>query len=78
MIKKTEITVDKVDNAVKNFASLPDDARIRIRTVEKLLACSRSSVWRLVRSGVLKTKKLTPKTTTFGVGDVRQLLARDQ
>ena len=74
MNKKTE----SVDNAVKNFASLPDDARIRINTVEKLLACSKATVWRLVKSGALKTKKLTPGTTTFSVGDVRQLLARDQ
>lgn len=71
-------TNETIDDAVKNFASLPDDARVRIKTVEKLLACSTATVWRLVRSGALKTKKLTPGTTTFGVGDVRQLLARDQ
>lgn len=61
--------------ALEEFNSLPSLARVRIPVVMSLLSVSRSTVWRLVSAGKLKTYKLTPRTTTFSVGELRALLA---
>lgn len=58
-----------------DFDSLPDSALIRQPTVEAVLAVSSSTVWRLVRRGVLKPVKLSERVTGWRVGDVRAYLA---
>lgn len=61
--------------ALSNFEKMPDIGKVRIWVVMALLGISASSVWRLVSAGKLKTYKLTPRTTTFNVGELRVLLA---
>lgn len=64
-----------IPDALKNFDSLPDSANVRQPVVQGLFACSSATVWRLVRRGVLKPKKLSERVTAFNVGDLRKALA---
>lgn len=63
-----------IPDALKNFSLLPDDAHVRQPVVEALFACSSATVWRLVKKGVLKPKKLSERVTAFNVGDLRKAL----
>jgi predicted DNA-binding transcriptional regulator AlpA len=54
---------------------MPDIGNVRIWVVMALLGISVSSVWRLVSAGKLKSYKLTPRTTSFNVGELRAMLA---
>jgi predicted DNA-binding transcriptional regulator AlpA len=79
MENKTETKKEaKTPSSLHQFDTLPDAAQVRIGTVQKLLACSRSTAWRLVKSGVLKPKKFSERVTTFNVGELRELLAKGQ
>jgi predicted DNA-binding transcriptional regulator AlpA len=61
--------------AVSNFDNLPATSFVRLPVVRGLLGgVSAATVWRMVRAGTLKTHKLTPRTTTFSVGELRSLL----
>ena len=64
-----------ISDALKNFDSLPNSANVRQPVVEALFACSPATVWRLVKKGVLKPKKLSERVTAFNVGDLRKTLA---
>lgn len=62
--------------AQSNFDNLPATSYVRLPVVRGLLGgISAATVWRLVRAGTLKTHKLTPRTTTFSVSELRSLLA---
>lgn len=67
-----------VDNdlpeALKSFDSLPNTAQVRLPIVRALFGISSATVWRMVIAGTLKTHKLTPRTTTFNVGELRKFL----
>lgn len=58
-----------------NFDQLPDSAFIRLPVVQTIFDCSVSTVWRLVKSGAIRTHKLSPRTTAFNVGEIRQYIA---
>jgi predicted DNA-binding transcriptional regulator AlpA len=59
-----------------NWDNLPDTSFVRLPVVRGLLGgISAATVWRLVKAQKLKTYKLTPRTTTFKVGELRTLLA---
>lgn len=60
--------------ALSQFSNYPNEAQIRLPTVTALLGISSASVWRLVAAKKLKTYKLTPRTTTFNCGEVREFL----
>ncbi len=64
-----------ISDALKNFDSLPDSANVRQPVVEALFACSPATIWRMVKRGVLKPKKLSERVTAFNVGDLRKALA---
>jgi hypothetical protein len=64
-----------ISDALRNFDSLPDSANVRQPVVEALFACSPATVWRMVKRGVLKPKKLSERVTAFNVGDLRKALA---
>jgi predicted DNA-binding transcriptional regulator AlpA len=64
-----------ISDALKNFDSLPNSANVRQPVVEALFACSPATVWRMVKRGVLKPKKLSERVTAFNVGDLRKTLA---
>jgi hypothetical protein len=62
--------------AKSNFDNLPATSFVRLPVVRGLLGgVSAATVWRLARAGTLKTYKLTPRTTTFNVGELRVVLA---
>lgn len=62
--------------AQSNFDNLPATSQVRLPVVRGLLGgISAATVWRLVKAKKLKTYKLTPRTTTFNVGELRTLLA---
>ncbi len=62
-----------IPTALKNFDDLPDSANVRQPVVH---ACSPASVWRGVNAGrIPKSRKLSPRTTCWNVGELRQALA---
>jgi len=62
--------------ALSNFDNLPATSFVRLPVVRGLLCgVSAATVWRMVKAGTLRTHKLTPRTTTFNVGELRSLLA---
>lgn len=64
-----------ISDALKNFDFLPDSASVRQPVVEALYACSPASVWRGVKAGrIPKPRKLSPRTTCWNVGELRQAL----
>ena len=62
--------------ALSSFDNLPATSYVRLPVVRGLLGgVSAATIWRMVKVGTLKTHKLTPRTTTFNVGELRSLLA---
>lgn len=65
-----------VPEALKYFDQLPDSASVRQPVVQALYACSSASVWRGVKAGrIPRPRKLSPRTTCWNVGELRQALA---
>ncbi len=65
-----------ISEALKNFDQLPDSASVRQPVVQALYACSSASVWRGVKAGrIPHPRKLSPRTTCWNVGELRQALA---
>lgn len=60
--------------ALVNFHQLSDSQHVRLPVVKGLLGVSSATVWRMVKANQLKTYKLTQRTTTFNVGELRSLL----
>ena len=66
----------KQSDSLKNFDVLPSSAFVRLPVLEVLYACSPATIWRGVKSGrIPKPKKLSPRTTGWNVGELRQALA---
>lgn len=62
--------------ALQNFDSLPNSANVRLPVVMALFACSQPTVWRCVKDGrIPRPRKLSPRTTCWNVGQLRQVLA---
>jgi predicted DNA-binding transcriptional regulator AlpA len=62
--------------ALANFDQLPDSASVRLPIVQALYACSPASVWRGVKQKRIPApRKLSPRTTCWNVGELRQALA---
>ena len=71
-----QATSNPIPEALKNFDSLPDSASVRQPVVQALFACSSASVWRGVKAGrIPKPRKLSPRTTCWNVGELRETLA---
>ncbi|HYD90794.1 MAG TPA: hypothetical protein VEA37_04815 [Flavobacterium sp.] len=68
-------TSNNIPEALASFDQLPDSSHIRLPIVKALLGVSSATVWRMVKAKQLKTHKLTPRTTTFNVGELRKALA---
>lgn len=66
---------DQLPTALKNFSLLPNEAQVRLPVVKGILSVSSATVWRMVRAGKLKAYKITERTTTFNVGEIRSLLS---
>jgi hypothetical protein len=63
-----------INSVLQNFDQLPDSAMVRLPIVKGLLNVSGATVWRLVKAGKLKTYKLSERTTTFNVGELKKFL----
>lgn len=71
----SQITNCIISDALKFFDVLPDSASVRQPVVQALYACSAASVWRGVKAGrIPKPRKLSPRTTCWNVGELRQAL----
>ena len=64
-----------INYALLNFDNMPDAGQVRLPVVKQLLGVSGATIWRLVKKGHLKTYKLTERTTTFNVREIKQFLA---
>lgn len=65
-----------IPEALKNFDDLPNTANVRLPVVQSLYGCSTASIWRGVKDGrIPKPRKLSPRTTCWNVGELRQALA---
>ena len=64
----------KINSALAHADSMPNCAMIRLPVVKGLLGISSATIWRMVKLGKLKTYKLTERTTTFNLGEIRELL----
>lgn len=64
-----------IPTALVNFDDLPDSQRVRLPVVTALLGVSNATVWRMVKAKRLNAYKLTERTTSFSVGELRALLA---
>jgi len=63
-----------INPALFHADSMPNSAMVRLPVVKGLLGVSGATVWRMVKAGKLRTYKLTERTTTFNMGEVRALL----
>ena len=59
-----------------HFDYLPDAAHVRPQVARLVVGVSIATFWRIVASGELKTHKLTERTTTIKVGDLRAFIAK--
>lgn len=64
-----------IPDAVRLFDNYPDGAFIRPHVAKILLGVSIATFWRLARSGQIKTYKLTERTTTVKVSELRAFIA---
>ena len=64
-----------INPALRDFSQLPNEAQVRLPTVKGLLGISSATCWRMVKAKKLRAHKLTERTTTFNVGELRALLA---
>jgi predicted DNA-binding transcriptional regulator AlpA len=67
-------TTSIIPDALSNFDILPASANVRLPVVKALLDVSSSTVWRLVAAKKLRVYKLTPRTTTFNCGELREYI----
>jgi hypothetical protein len=72
MVQK--ISNGAIPDALRNFDDLPDSANVRQQVVESLFGCSAATVWRMVKRGKLRTRKLSERVTAFNVGELRTAL----
>lgn len=62
-------------NTFRDFSTLSDSAFIRISEAADLLSISKPTIYRMIKSGLLRTYKLTNRTVAFNVGELRAYLA---
>jgi prophage regulatory protein len=71
---KCSIPHEKFD-AFANFDKLPNSANVRVPVVAAWYGCSRDTVWRWARNGLIpQPKKIGPRVTAWNVGELRAAL----
>lgn len=63
-----------INPALRDFDQLPNSQQVRLPVVKSIFGVSSATVWRMVKAKQLKAHKLTERTTTFNVGEIRALL----
>jgi hypothetical protein len=66
---------DSINPALRDFDLLPNSAQVRLPVTKGVLSVSSATVWRMVKAGKIKAYRITERTTTFNVGELRTLLA---
>lgn len=67
-----------VQDALRNFDSLPDSAHVRLPVVAALFACSPATVWRRVKkSAIPSPRRFSDGITAWNVGEIRKALIGD-
>lgn len=66
---------NSINPALKDADSYPSSAMVRLPVVKGLLGVSGATIWRLVKANKLKAYKITERTTTFNLGEIRALIA---
>ncbi|MBV5349929.1 AlpA family phage regulatory protein, partial [bacterium] len=62
-------------DAIKNLDSTPDSGYARDHVVAAWYCCSRATIWRWAKEGVIPSpKKLGPRVTAWNVGEIRAAL----
>ena len=64
-----------INPALRDFDQLPNSQQVRLPVVKALLGVSSATVWRLCKAKKLFPSRITERTTTFNVGELRALLA---
>lgn len=72
--KVYNMTQKSINQSLANLDLLPDSAHIRPKSCAQALDVSTSTFWRLVKQGRIRTHKLTERTTTVRVGDLRAFM----
>lgn len=73
--KRAEVRKEGIDDVLKKFGSLPDEAHVRLPVVMALFACSAASAWRYVKNGTLPApRKFGARVTAWNVGLLRGVL----
>lgn len=74
-LRKRNASATTLPDPLRNFNGLPDQAFVRLPVVLMLLGVSRSTVWRLCKSGALPApKKLGSRIAVWSVRDLRKVL----
>lgn len=63
-----------IPEAAKHFEQLSPECQVRLPVVKIMLGISGATVWRMVAAKKLTAHRLTERTTTFNVGELRSLL----
>ena len=63
-----------ITSSLAQFDQLPDSAHLRPKVCAQILGISIASYWRLISSGKLKAYRLTTRTTSTRVGDLRSFI----
>lgn len=64
-----------INPTLRDFDLLPNSAQVRLPVTKGVLSVSSATVWRMVKAGKIKAYRITERTTTFNVGELRMLLA---
>lgn len=64
--------------AMESADTVSDTTQIRMIVLTSLLGVSRATVYRLIKAGKLKPYKLTERTVTFNMGEVRAFIASNK
>lgn len=70
-----ENSQNTINPVLRDFDLSPNSQQVRLPVVKAILGVSSATVWRMVKAGKIKAYKLTERTTTFNVGELRTLLA---
>jgi hypothetical protein len=63
-----------INPALRDIDFYADSVHIRPQVAKSILGVSIATFWRLVRDGKIKTHKLTERTTTVRVSDLRAFI----
>mgnify|MGYP002402792960 FL=1 len=62
--------------SLMNFDELPNTANVRLPVMLSLFACSRATLYRLIKRGVIpQPRRLGDRASVWQVGEVRQSLS---